>query len=298
MTAKVILNPYSGRWSGAERQHEIEQALKAAGLEYEIDLTTGPGHASELAKQAAEQGFSPILGAGGDGTLSEVINGLLHAEMETLPAFGMLSLGTANDLRDNLGWPKDLSEAARLIKVGKTRALDVCAVNGRYFVNNAGLGLEPYVSTIQVRMTRLRGLVRYLVAALWGIMKNPQWNMELEWEGGAYQGPVTLISIGNGPRTGGIFFTVPHADLFDGKLTFIYGHIRGRLGILRAFPMIMKSGAGNVTEHKAVSEIHTTWLKVRSTPPTPAHADGEVITEGGTEFNFEIFPGKLPIIVA
>ncbi len=297
MPAKVILNPYSARWQGGERQAEIEAALRAAGIEFDIDPTTGPGHASELASKAVEQGFSPIIGAGGDGTLSEVINGMLAGDAEGEVPFGMMPVGTANDLADNLGWPKKLAEAARLIAAGRTRRMDVCEVNGRYFVNNAGLGLEPFVSTIQASMTRLRGNLRYMVAALQGIMANPQWQMSLEWDEGNYEGPATLVSIGNCARTGGIFFTVPHADPFDGKLSFILGHIPKRLGILRAFPMIMKPAEGNISEHPDVQEFHTTQLRVRTQPTTPYHADGEVIAEAESSFEFRIQPGRLPIIV-
>jgi YegS/Rv2252/BmrU family lipid kinase len=298
MPAKVILNPYSGRWKGGERQAEIEAALQAAGVEYDIDPTTGPGHASELARHALESGFTPILAAGGDGTVSEIINGMLTAGLDELPPFGILPVGTANDLADNLGWDKDLAAAAKHIAAGKTRRLDVCEVNGRYFVNNAGLGLEPYISTIQNKMTRLRGIIRYLAATLKGVADNPQWDMELAWEGGGYRGPVTLVSVSNGPRTGGIFYTVPHADPFDGKLSFIHGHIPGRLRLLRALPMIFKPAAGNITEHPAVHEVHSPWLTAQCTPPTPAHADGEVFAKAHTDFNFRVHSGRLSILSA
>lgn len=298
MTAKVILNPYSGRWKGGERRAEIEEALETAGVDYEISPTEGPNHGTELAREAVAAGYKTILSAGGDGTISEVINGILLADGSEEVVFGILPVGTANDLADNLKWPKDMQEAARLIAARKIRGMDVLTINDHFFVNNAGLGLEPYISSIQASMVKLKGNFRYFAAALTGIMDNPQWDMEMEWEGGGYTGPVTLISIGNCARTGGIFFTVPHADPFDGKLSFIRGHIPSRIGLLRAFPMIMKPEEGNVTEHPAVHEIHTTWLKVRTEKPSPAHADGEVITRAETEFDFRILPGRLPIIVA
>lgn len=298
MDAQVILNPYSGRWKGGERKAEIEKALRSHGVSFSITATEGPGHASELARAAVADGRELVLAAGGDGTISEVINGLLSAEGSEEITFGALPVGTANDLADNLGWPKDLEQAAAYIAAGKTRALDVCTLNDRYFVNNAGLGLEPYISIIQMRMTKLRGNIRYLTAAVRGILDNPQWEMDMEWEGGSYSGPATLVSIGNCARTGGIFYTVPHADPFDGRLSFIYGHVPTRLQLLRAFPMIMKPEEGNVTEHPAVHEVHTQWLRIRTQTPSPAHADGEVITEGETSFRFGILPGRLKILAA
>ena len=76
----------------------------------------------------------------------------------------------------------------------------------------------------------------------------------------------------------------------------IHGYIPGRFGVLRAFPMIMKPEEGNVSEHPAVQEIDTTWLRVHTEPSTPYHADGEVISEAETNFEFRIHPGRLPII--
>lgn len=296
MVAKVILNPYSGRWTAGKRQSEIEIALRAAVVPFELSRTEGRGHAIELARQAVLDGYPLILSAGGDGTVSEVVNGILSAEGGSEVVFGIMPVGTANDLADNLAWPKDLAEAAIRIAAGKVRKMDVCRMNDRYFVNNAGLGLEPFISTIQMKMTRLRGNIRYLTAAVRGILANPQWVMDMQWEGGAYSGPCTLVSIGNCARTGGIFYTVPHADAFDGRLSFIRGYVPTRLKLLKAFPMIMKPAEGNVTEHPDVHEVHTTWLKVHTHTPTPAHADGEVITEAETNFDFQVHPGLLNIL--
>lgn len=237
MTAKVILNPYSSQWSAGKRQHEVESALNDAGVKYQLAQTKEPGHAIALAGEALTQGFNPIIAAGGDGTISEVVNGIMLASSnKPLPALGIMPLGTANDLVVNLGMSVDIPASAHIIAGGATKYLDVCQVNERYFVNNAGLGLESYISNVQNSLTKIHGLLRYLLATLIGISHNPQWKMKLEWDDGSYDGPVTLISIGNAPLTGGVFYTVPHADPFDGKLSAIYGHIPTRLKILGALP--------------------------------------------------------------
>jgi diacylglycerol kinase (ATP) len=244
------------------------------------------------------QGYSPIVAAGGDGLLNEVINGVAMAAGEDdWPPFGVLPLGTANDLVANLGMPTSLTEAAQVIAGGKVRRIDVGRVNGRVFLNNAGLGLESYISVIQNRLTWAKGIVRYLTATLMGIAQNPQWCMHLQWDDGEYNGPVTLVSIGNAPRTGGIFYTVPHADPFDGKLTFVYGHIATRLEILRTLPRTMKPDVGSYVEHPAVHEVHATWLKVRAESPTPMHADGEIVSEAVQELFYQVLPRKLPVLI-
>jgi diacylglycerol kinase (ATP) len=276
----------------------MKAALAAAGVVYDLALTERPNHAIELAQRAVAQGYSPIVAAGGDGLLNEVINGVAMAAGEDdWPPFGVLPLGTANDLVANLGMSTSLTEAAQVIARGEVRRMDMGRVNGRIFLNNAGLGLESYISVIQNRLTWAKGIVRYLTATLMGIAQNPQWCMHLQWDDGEYNGPVTLVSIGNAPRTGGIFYTVPHADPFDGKLTFVYGHIATRLEILRTLPRTMKPDVGSYVEHPAVHEVHATWLKVRAESPTPMHADGEIVSEAVQELFYQVLPRKLPVLI-
>ncbi|MCB9136133.1 MAG: diacylglycerol kinase family lipid kinase [Anaerolineales bacterium] len=300
MTPLIILNPYSNRWQAKARRQDIEAALATLSFPAEIVETNAPGHGIELAAQATAAGRAPIIAAGGDGTLSEVINGMMkgnpHPDQPIGP-YGILPVGTANDLGDQLEIPREMSKALAVIAQGKTRKIDLCQINDRYFVNNAGLGLEPYITLLQARMKRLNGVPRYMAAALLGIMHHPTWKMHLEWDNGTYSGPMTLISIGNWARTGGVFYTVPHAAADDGLLTFTYAHIPTRLKTLFALPMIMKAGKGNITEHPMVHEVNATWLKVRSETLTPAHADGEVFAHGIQEIEFRILPRKLEVLV-
>jgi diacylglycerol kinase (ATP) len=301
MTARVILNPYAGRWLAQQRKTEAESALREAGIDYDLVVTERPGHGITLAEEAVRQGFSPIISAGGDGSISEVVNGIARAadsaEDAMLAPFGVLPLGSANDFVDNFGLPRELTPAARVIAAGRTRLIDLGKVNGRYFDNNAAIGLEPFITLIQQRITRLRGVMRYLVATLIGIQQNPKWTMHLEWDGGEYSGPVTLVTVGNCPRTGGIFYTTPHADPFDGKLTFVYGYMATRAQILRLLPRTMKPAAGSYVEHPSIHEVHATWLRVRSEQPTPAHADGEIISAAITELEYRICPARLPVLL-
>jgi diacylglycerol kinase (ATP) len=296
MTAKVILNPYAGRWKALQQKQEVETALKTAGVDYELVQTGGPGEGTRLAKDAVVQGFSPIIAAGGDGSINEVMNGMKQVEGD-IPPLGLLPLGSANDLADNLGIPKDMFTAARVIAESNVRKIDLGTVNSRYFDNNAAIGLEPYITLIQQRMVRLRGTLRYLAATIRGVMHNPQWEMHITWDGGEYQGRVTLVTVGNCPRTGGLFYVTPHADPFDGLLTFVYGYMPTRLDILRLLPRTMKSGVGNYVENPNIHEVDTTWLKVHVNPPTPMHADGEIQSRAIQDLEYRVFPGALPILL-
>jgi diacylglycerol kinase (ATP) len=299
LKTKVILNPYAHRWNALKQLHEAEASLKNAGITYDLEKTEKPGHGVELASQATRDGYECIIAAGGDSTINEVVNGILRSgnNGQDLPILGVLPMGTANDLADNLGIPKDLDQAAHVIASGKIRMLDVCQVNDRYFVNNSGVGLEPYITTIQSEIQRVQGIVRYLLATLIGIYRKPEWEAELIWDDGSYLGPVSLISVGNSPRTGGLFFLTPHADAFDGKLTFLFGGAPSRLGLLQLLPKAMRAGAGNVTEDSRTFESNTQSLSIKLNRPSPVHADGEIIYLDAKQLTYNIFPAKQPLLL-
>lgn len=300
MTAKVILNPYSNRWKAKARWPEAELALNAAGMDFELVVSDGPGHIIELAEKAVRQGFSPIISAGGDGTIGEVVNGLAHAagsEKDLIGPLGIMPLGTANDMAYNLGISTDLQAAAQIIKSGKTRQMDFGKVNDRYFANNSAAGLEPYVTTKQVRITWISGIFRYLVAAIWAIMDRPKWVATIKWDDGEYNGPVSLVTIGNGSRSGGVFYMIPHADPFDGKLTFVYGYRSTRRSMLATLPRAMKPDVGSYVEMDGIHEQTATWIKIHLENPSPAHTDGELFSNAIQDLEYHIFPGRLKVLM-
>lgn len=298
MTAKVILNPYSNRWASQARWPQAEAALKAAGLDFELVVSERKGHTVDLAEQAARDGFSPIIAAGGDGTIGDVAHGMARAatsENEPLGPLGILPLGTANDACFSLGIPTDLTEAAKIIAAGKTKNMDLCKLNDRYFVNNSACGLEPYVTTKHEKIRRIKGMARYLLAAVQAIMDKPEWYGIVKWDEDEYEGPLSLVSIGNGRRTGGFFMT-PHADMFDGKLTLAFGYRATRLGLFAALPRAFNEGEKSYIYMDGMREVHATRVSIHLNRPSPAHTDGELFPELIQDFEYSIQPGRLKVL--
>lgn len=299
MTAKVVLNPYSNRWNAQARWPEAEAALKAAGVDFEMVISERRGHVTDLVEQAARDGFSPIIAAGGDGTIGDAVNGLARAAKsadEPLGPFGIIPLGSANDLVFNLGLSTDLKEAAKGIAAGKTKAVDLCKCNDRYFANNSACGLEPYVTTKHERIHWIKGMARYLVAAVWAIMDKPEWQGEVKWDDGEYKGPLSLVSVGNGRRTGGFFMT-PHADPFDGKLTLAFGYRNTRMGLFGALPRAFNEGEKSYVYMDGMREVHSKKISIHLDHPSPAHTDGELFSEYVQSLKYEIFPKRLQILM-
>jgi diacylglycerol kinase (ATP) len=299
MTAKVILNPYSNRWNSQKLWPEAESALKAAGVDFDLAVSQKKGQIVELAERAVHEKFSPIIVAGGDGSIGDAANGLMRAVQSNkrgMVPLGILPTGSANDLIYALGLPSDLKVAAKIIAAGKTRAMDLGKLNGRYFVNNSAGGLEPYVTTKQERIKWVKGIPRYVLAAVQGIMDKPEWHGHIKWDDGKYSGPISLITVGNGQRSGGFFMT-PHANLFDGKLTLVYAYRPTRLSMFQALPRALNPDKGSYVELEGIHEIHTTHVSIHLDEGSPAHTDGELLPDRIQDFEYEILPQCLNIIV-
>jgi diacylglycerol kinase (ATP) len=295
MAGTLIINPYSGRWKGRAARREIDDALRAEGLQIETRESQHSGEVLELARSAAQAGQAPLLVAGGDGTVGEVINGLYQANPDgVLGPIGIFPLGTANDLVVNLGLPTEPAAIAAAVRRGKTRRIDLGRVNGWVFDNNSAVGLEPVVTLYNTRMRRLRGIVRYLVAALRAITDKREWSMRLEWDDGQAEGPTTLVSVGNCPLTGGLFRMAPAADPTDGMLTFVFGYARTRRKMLSLLPKTM---SGLYVDDPAIHQHHTRRLVITAHPATPLQVDGELRSQAIERLEYEVIPQKLDVFV-
>lgn len=299
MTIKILLNPYSNRWNARKRWPDAEAALKAAGVDYSLDVSPAAGQLEGLAARAVQDGYRTIVAAGGDGTVGEVVNGMARTwkPNEPFPAtLGVLPLGSANDFAFAVGLPVDLAAAARVIAAGRSKPIDLGECNQRFFLNNSGAALEPYVTTKQERIQWIKGMTRYLVAAVWAIMDKPEWPGTIEWDDGRFQGPISLISVGNGRRTGGFFMT-PHADPCDGMLTLAFGYRPTRLGLFAALPRAFKEGEGSYIEMPGMHELNSRRIKIHLERPTPAHTDGVLLDKWLTDFDYAVHPAAIPVLV-
>ncbi len=293
MAVSVILNPYANRWRAKARQPEVEAALQAAGVDYELLVTSKPEEGIDLAHSAVVNGADAVIAAGGDGTINEVVNGVLRAADDgpTVP-FGILPIGTANDFYRMADLPLDLDESARVIAAGHTRQVDAGLVNERYFINNSAAAMEPMVTIENIRMKRLSGELRYAVALIKAIVKLKAWEMEIAWDGGGYSGPAYLLSVCNTPRTGG-FTMAPGAEMDDGLFDVVFAPEVSKGTVIN---VLLKLTQGKHVEHSAVTFVRTTQLTLTSTPGTPVHADGEVFTESASAVSYRILPRKVTLL--
>lgn len=297
---KIILNPNAdlGRaWRSAADLRPIVDAFGGA----DWSGTVYPGHGAELAMQAAEQGYELVIAAGGDGTVHEVINGLMQAPPERRPRFGVVPLGSGNDFAYAVGMHQNPATALHQIFTGQLRRTDIGKMQdnlGRseYWDNSIGIGFDATVTIRSHRMTYLRGFLIYLVAVLQTILLNhdaPRLTVASDEE--SWEQDALMLVLCNGGREGGGFLVAPQALNFDGVFHYAQVQRVSRLMMLRLLPEVMRGTHGRFPQ---VRMGQFKRIEIRSSRPMLMHMDGEIFASFGVDLNHvtvEILPGALEV---
>lgn len=298
---KLIFNAHADRGHAWEVARSLEPSLARRG-ETSWAATEYPGHATELALSATRDGYDMVVAIGGDGTVHEVVNGLMQVPAGQRPLLGAVPVGSGNDFCANLGLPRDPELAVLRLFEGQPRSVDVATIqdnNGqREFWNNTvsiGFGAAVAIHAYQIR--RLRGFPMYLWAVIKTIVLNHDApRMVIETDNERIEENVLLISLNNGPREGGGFLTSPDALLDDGSLNYAMIRDVSRLMMFRLIPEVMRGTHGRF-EPVRLGEFRK--FRLRSQAPIPVHTDGEIFADfysGVTELDVEVLPGALEVI--
>lgn len=277
MRRKVILNPWANRGKAIEFEDSILSWFSDYG-EVEMALTEGQGHATRLASAAVDDGFDVVVAAGGDGTVHEVINGLVHGDRGQA-TLGVVPIGSGNDFAFGSGLLSEPKSAIHAVCTGKPRTVDLARIEddrGRYLLVNNGIGIGfDATITIQSRtITRIHGFPMYLLAVLQTIalyFQTPR--LRLRFDDDVVEQESLLLALGIGPRVGGGFFLTPHAKNNDGMLDSCTVNPIGRLTMLWMLPKVMR---GTHVKSKHVTMRRNKYVDISSNLPLPIHVDGEI----------------------
>ncbi len=303
MKVCVILNPVSGRGRAARLRSRVERALNNSSLDFNLVQSERPLHAIELAAQASRDGYDTIISAGGDGTLNEIVNGLMRARAEgfPVPALGVIGVGTGNDFAASLNLPGKIEEAVSAIKGNLRRRIDIgllkgCGVpDGRYFANCVGVGFDAAGGVLAEKITWTRGLLAYLIAALQNIFlyyKAPTLKIQLDSE--IINMPSLLVSIMNGTRIGGGFHTAPDAKPDDGLFDLCIAEEVSRPRMLTLLPHFLKGTQATQPEIAMKRSRHISLTATKGV--MPVQVDGEILADACRELSIEILPAQLEVI--
>lgn len=289
----IIVNPQARHGETLKLIPVMKQLL--TNVPHEFAVTDRAGHAKELAASAGH--FDVVVAAGGDGTVHEVLNGLMTLPSETRPALGLLPTGSGNDTRRTLGVPEDLTRAARVLTTGVRRRFDVGVCNGTYFNNSFAAGLDAKVTAkaVEYKVTKGRdGLWLYLTALLNVLFTDlKSFDLSVSLDGGAATRHETLIvAVTNGPTYGGGFFITPHALADDGLFDVCMIDPLSLPEALMRLPFVI---TGKHTKMKPVHMSRHTELIIECEQPLPAQIDGEVLLD--RRYSISMLPSAVECIV-
>ena len=300
MKPLLIVNPASASGAMRERWAEAERTLRSEGFAYEAVFTERRGHASEIARDALQRGFDLLVAVGGDGTLHEVVNGMLADGKVINPhaTLGLIPGGTGSDFARSAALPLAMLAAARsLARSAGTRPIDVAEAiwraagkeERRYFVNVAGMGFDAEVIERTERRGKWgRGTLPYLAALAATALRYRNKDVTLRVDGKQVRGRMHSVIICNGRYFGGGMCIAPNARFDDGQLDVIVLGDFGPLATLWHAPKVYR---GAHLALSRVSEYHGRTVTVESEQRMLIEADGELLGAGPA--TFRILPAAL-----
>ncbi len=303
MRHKIIVNPISNRGAGEKLAPHISQLLHSLDVDFEMAFTERPWHAAELAQQAAKDGFDVVVAAGGDGTVNEVINGLMLAKQagDGTPAMGVLAVGRGNDFAYGMGIPTGWQNGCHTLARNQRRWIDIgrslgeLYPEGRFFGNGVGIGFDAVVGFEAAKMTYLHGFPSYVVGALrtmFVFFHAPLLKIELDDE--TIEQSILMVSIMNGKRMGGTFMMAPEGQPDDGFFTLCLASQASRPEMISIIPRFMK---GTQSTHPKIRMLKSRKVIVSALQGSiPAHADGETLCTEGQKLTIELLPHQLELI--
>jgi YegS/Rv2252/BmrU family lipid kinase len=299
---KLIINPNADlgrawRW-GADLRPIVEEF---GGADW--TGTVYPTHATELARQAAEEGYERIISVGGDGTVHEVINGLMEVPAGRRPLLGVVPVGSGNDFAHNIGMQNRPDLAMRQVLNGQPKKIDLALVqdgHGRreYWDNTMGIGFDATVTIRSRRVPVVRGFMVYLVSVIQTMILNHDAAcLKVSTDQEEWEQEKLMIVLCNGAREGGGFQVAPEARPDDGWLDYTAVQRVSRPMMFRLLPEFMK---GTHARFRQVSTGKFRQLALQSDRPLMIHVDGEIFAGFGTnvrQLSVEILPAALEVLV-
>jgi lipid kinase YegS len=283
----LILN---GKVAGNDVLRAAVARQRDAGHRIEVRVTWEKGDAWQFVSGAGEVDL--LIAAGGDGTLNEVLHGLMDLSEDTRPILGIVPLGTANDFATGCGIPRDLDKALALCMKGKSVPIDVGKANDHWFINAASSGFGAEITaTTSLELKRLLGPAAYTVMGAILAINLHHYQGRLILPGREITGSGLVAIVGNGRQTGGGMQVAPRACIDDGLLDVLVVRQISPTALLAAARELQQLPP----DGEYISYWQTPWLEVHPEESIPVTLDGEPLHF--STVRYEAAPGAISLIV-
>lgn len=295
-----VVNPASGNGAAGKTWARTRKLAAERGLDGDVLVTERAGHAVELARAAAEKGAGLVVAVGGDGTINEIVNGLVAAARSEVE-LAVVPRGTGDDFARTFGIPTDVERALAVAANGEARPVDVgramYAVSEgtaeRYFANFAGAGISGAIARRGARTSRRLGAkAAYMWATATVFVRWSSVPMRIELDGETREGPMFEVVVSNGMYAAGGMKIAPDARPDDGHFDAVLIGDVTKVDFVTTFPKIYR---GTHTSHPKIDVVRASKIAVDASEPLPIVLDGE--QPGTTPASFEIVPGALKLRV-
>jgi diacylglycerol kinase (ATP) len=278
---KFILNPIAGGGKAKTLMPKIEKRFKESGANFDLYITRGPEDAIEAAAIAAKEGFEIIVAVGGDGTVNEILNGIVGTEAVLAAVHG----GKGNDFATAVNMPMDIDAACESLIKADSKAIDLGRVMDRYFINTVGVGFDAAVALRVNRGVKpFKGVSAYVYAFLETLLSYKPVEMEIDLGNGPVQSAPLLVAVGIGQAYGGGMKIVPDAILDDGLFDVCIMEVMNRASLVYHFPKVFKGTLKNLEQ---AGMYRTSEVKLKLSEARPMHLEGEVMFGDNMHFTLE-----------
>ena len=301
----IIINPKSGKKKFRQQRKYLFLALKHAGIEFDYRITRFAGHASKIARYFVDKNYKNIMVLGGDGTMSEVINGIFSANIEDTSSLkiALIPRGTGNDWGRFWGLTRDYNKSIDVFFKGKTLSIDIGKVEydmegineSHFFINSIGLGLDAAVVNLTHRLKAVLGSHSFLytLALLGAVFTYKAHKVRIFSDERNITNGMFTMNVANGCYSGGGMKQNPNAVPYDGLMDVMMAKKPTIWDIITALLRIFN---GKLLEHPVIESFQTQSLLVQCDKAALLEADG-IIVNGFSPFKISIIPNAIQMIV-
>lgn len=266
----IILNPVAGKKKSQKNLAIAENFFKERGIAYEAHQTCAVHDAEDIARRLTLAGETELIVIGGDGTLHEVLNGIVDP---TKVKLGLIPSGTGNDFAEKAGIPENAEKALEIIVGGEAKETDYLEVGGKRCMNVGGIGMDVDVLE-RCNRGKLKGKIKYLMSLLQSLFAFKGLPILIESEGREEKHDALIAAVCNGTQFGGGIVICPTAVADDQLIdVVIVDCIGGKWKIVKAFIELMK---GRVLQYPLTTHFRCERVRFTTDTPCTAQLDGEL----------------------